>query len=257
MVRDRQRVMGEQHVEAGERPPRASDHVEGPLAPEFGKACFLHGPRHLAGQRAIPLLQQWCDTEDSELQRHAAPYLAVLDVNQLETAATEIADDAVGFGNGGEHALPGHLPFLLARQQLRIETNVTDPGEEVGAVRRIAHRRRGDDAGAGHAHLAGQQKEAFERGQRAVLRLFGQRLARPDALAEAGHDLFVEHDRGDSGRPRIDDEAHGVRPDVDDRNAFLMCSGHRDQGRRRRSLGTAPLLRSAAPRPESDGLVMK
>src|SRR5690606_37379513 len=108
-------------------------------------------------------------------------------------------------------------------------------------------------------------------------RLLPDAPAAGELRAKARHDLLVEQGEGDAPRAVIDDEADAVGTDVDDRSAAALVRGEgagadrrRDaieqshgrampaQGRSRKlSLGTASLFLSAAPRPESDGFVMK
>ena len=119
------------------------------------------------------------------------------DLDQLEAAAAEIADDAVGVGDAGEHALPRPIAFLLAGEDARLEADGVDPGEEGGAVRGVAHGRGGDDAGADDAHLVDQQAEAVERGQRPLLRRLDSSPVAASAAAEPGQHLLVEDHRRD------------------------------------------------------------
>ena len=155
LVGDRQRMVGQRHFEPGQRAPAAADHVEGPARRRAFEARAGHRLGDLARERGLAFLGERVEAQHAERQRGAAPDPAARDLDQLEAAAAEIADDPVRVGNGGEHALPRPLPFLLAREDARLEAELAHAGEEGGAVRGLAHRGGGDDAGADHASSAG------------------------------------------------------------------------------------------------------
>jgi hypothetical protein len=160
--------------------------------------------------------------------------------------------------NGRKHPQSRQPSLLLAGNDPWRETDRPHAFEKGLAVRGFAHRRRRHHARPHRAHLTRQQAEPLERPQCPGLRLLTEQARFADRAAEPGHHLFVEDHRRNPLRPRIDDEADGVGSDIDDRDRRL--GEHRAQCGPRGSdsfLGTAPLDRNAAPRPDSDGLVMK
>ena len=211
-------MVGERHFEPGQRAPAPAHHVEGPAR----RRAFEAGAGHRLGDPAreprLAFLGERVEPKHAERQRGAAPDPAARDLDQLEAAAAEIAGDPVRIGDGGKHPLSRPLPFLLAGKDARFEAELADAGEEGRAVRGLAHRGGGDDAGAHHLQLPDQQPEAIERGQRPRLRRLPD-LA--DLAAEPGEHLLVEDDRGDALGPGIDDEADRIGADVDDRDGFL------------------------------------
>jgi hypothetical protein len=151
------------------------------------------------------------------------PHPAFTHVDELQAAAAEIADDAVRPGNGGDDAISGHPPLLDARQHFRRDAERAHLVEELCAVRSVAHGGRRDHTRVRDAHVLEKQPEARHGGERAPLRFGIERAAPVEPLAEPRHHLFVEHDRRNAARARIDDEADRVRSDVDDRDRLARA----------------------------------
>ena len=176
LVGDRQRMVGQRHVEPRQRAPAAADHVEGPAR---GGACRSRRRRPpcaiFLAKRASPLRRRARrGGARRAAARRAAPTLppATSTSSRLPPPRSPTMPSASGMAE--MHALPGQLALLLAGQDARIEAERADPGEEGRAVRGLAHRGGGDDAGAADAHLVDQQPEALERGQRALLRVLAR-----------------------------------------------------------------------------------
>ena len=150
---------------------------------------------------------------------------AAADVGQLQAAAAEIADQPVGVGKAGEDALPRQPPFLLAGDDLRLEAERPDLVEKGVAVAGVAHRGGGEDPDVAHLHLADQQAEAAQGGERPGPRPLAEHAGLAQPLAEAGEHLFVEDDRGRARSARIDDQADRVGADVDDRHRLGVKQG--------------------------------
>jgi len=119
----------------------------------------------------------------------------------------------------------------------------------------VANGRGGDHASVLHAHVPKQELVPAQRRERLSLAFVGEISVVTKARAQSRHHLLVEDRCGGPLPSGIDDEAHGVRTDVDD------CDGLARQGRYRprwkRSFGTLRPFFSACPRPDSDGLLMK
>jgi hypothetical protein len=222
LMRDRQRMLDQMEVELRERAPTAADHVEIAAARRIREACRVDRFCDLLRESRFAAGFERGEAEHAERQRDASANLTVAQIDQLEAAAAEIADNAVRLGDGRDHPEASHAAFLLAGEQLRLEADVADSPEEELAIGRVAHRGGRDHADPDHAHLPGQEPEALECAQGPRLRLFGERTAGVRAAAEPGHDLLVEDDRRDPSRPRIDHEANRVGPDIDDRD---WCPG--------------------------------
>lgn len=216
------------------------------------------------------------------------PAFAIGDLDEFEAAAAKVGGNAAGAGEGGDHAGGAGAGFFLAGEQAGVEAEGPDRVQELGAVRCIARGGGGHAFDVFHLEQAQQAGEAAERDERAADALFGDRAGLAEVAAQPGAHLFVEDDDGCAGRPVVDHQTHGVRTDVDDRALFALeadadhrktrlmpiigglwsiASRARDSGqlpplcqmlpRLSESFGTFRPLASDAPRPESDGLVMK
>ena len=128
LVGDRQRMAGQRHFQPRERPPAAADQVEGPARRRAVEAGAGAPPWRPSSRRSLAFRGERVEPEHAERQRGAAPTLAAGNLDQLQAAAAEIADDAVGVGDGGKHALPRPLAFLLAGEDARIEAEPADRG---------------------------------------------------------------------------------------------------------------------------------
>ena len=191
-----------------------------------------------------------------------------IDIDQFQAAAAQISNHAMRAGKGAEHAVRAGHSLFLAGQQPRRQAERGNLVQEFAAIGGIAHRGRGHDIDLVHPLERQQDAIARQRGKRGGARAGAQHAVFRHALAQARGYLFVvEHGRR-AQRPAIDDEAQRVRPDVDDRAGRVLAiaavgKGHdraqsaAERPRRSASLGTLRPLVSAAPRPDSEGFVMK
>ena len=116
-------------------------------------------------------------------------------------------------------------------------------------------------------HPVAQRAKASQRRQRLVDGVGGQQPGRLHLAAEPAQHLLVEDRRRAAGQPLVDDEAHRVRADVDDRDRRpVIETTLRDIHRRTPPLNARSRRRtrlrgddslSDLPRPDRLGLVMK
>ena len=219
-------------------------------------------------ERARPALADCRDPQHAQWEGYALANLPVAHANQFEAAAAQVSDDAVGMGDRGQHALARALRLLLAGQYLDVEAKRLGGRDQFPAIACVANRGGGDGAQRSHLHLARDGGEAGQRDSRLGQARPLDRTRRGQPLAQARHDLLVEQDRRQSRRPLIDDEADRVGSDVDDRGPGCRrrclfgaaVEQRRDDAqcpRRSDNVGTDCAVASAAPRPDSDGLVIK
>ena len=174
IVGDRQRVVAGEHVDPRQSPPRAADEIERAAFAFGGEAAF---PEALAEQGrgmllAMPSSGSMRSTPSgSEMPRPARPSA---DFDQLEAAAAEVGDDAVGIGDRRQHAFAGQPGLFLRRRAARQSRPISSIAwTNSGPVAGVADGGGGDDLGLAHAHVAQQQLEPLEHGQRDVPRLAG------------------------------------------------------------------------------------
>src|SRR5438309_3404353 len=116
-------------------------------------------------------------------------------LDQLEAAAAEIADNAVGFGNPRQDSLAGQPRFFFGAQYLAVEADPFDLAHEFGPVLGVADRRGRDDVAPFHLHVSEQKLEALQCSQGLVARPVRKAPGTIDAGAEPGQNLFVEDRR--------------------------------------------------------------
>jgi hypothetical protein len=145
-VCDRQRVAGLAHVEPRETAPGPADKVERQARALPHPACFVDQPGDVAIERLARLGTHAGDSQHAQGKRNALPRLAVADADEFETAAAEIADDAVRVGDGRQHALARADRFLLAGQEFDLKPHRPCGVDQLSAVGGVAHRRRRDGA---------------------------------------------------------------------------------------------------------------
>ena len=188
-------------------------------------------------------------------------------VDQFEAAPAQIADNPARIGKGAEHAVGAGDRLFLAAEQAGFEAEVADRIQEGLAIARIA-------AGGGCHHVdflnpleVEDRTEPRERGEREGHGLGGKIAAFGHPFAQPRGDFLVVQHLGGAQRLAIDDQPDRIRADIDDR--ARTGAGDTGQGlhhagqatvappRRSASLGTLRPVVRAAPRPESEGLVMK
>ena len=218
-VHDVQRIAVLPHVQPGERAPGAADGVEAaPLALVQQIRLLkrlLDDLLRLLDRLRRDVLQR----KPAERERHAALGAMAVDFGEFERAAAEIAHDAARLVEAGHDAERRKLGLPLAGQHVDLDAaDALGLGDEGLAVLGVAAGRGGDRQHLADLHAIAQRAEAADRGERLVDRVRGQEPGRLHLAAEPGQHLLVE-DRGRTARqPLIDDEAHRVRADVDDRD---------------------------------------
>lgn len=215
-----ERIAALDDVDARKRAPSAADGVEGAAAAGGELRHLVELLAHDAVGALERFVREVLEREAAERQRHAAAHAVLAHIDQLERAAAEIADDAVGMMDAGDHAERRQPCLARARQDFDLHgADALGFRDEVGAVGGIA-------AGCGrnrkHAtdlHDAAQGPEPLQRGQRLVDGI-GRKQARALHLApEAAQRLLVE-DRNEAPRQSlVDDETDRVGTDIDDRDA--------------------------------------
>src|SRR5260221_486752 len=184
-----------------------------------------------------------------ERQGGALADLTEIDGNELDAAAAEIADDAVGLRNPGDDAERREMPLGGAVED--IDGNPAAPrrfGDELAPIARIAHGGGGDDVEPRHPDGARERDEALQILQRRRDGV-GIEAARPfEAAAETAQYFLVEQSERRAADAIVDDEPKRIRPDVDDGDATAESHGGGDLVRRfgpvvehqtRRRLGAA------------------
>ena len=142
-----------------------------------------------------------------------------LHFGQFERTAAEIADDAVGLVEAGDHAERGQ--FRLAPAGENVDLGAADSlglGDKGLAVLGVAARGGGDRPQLSDVHALAQRAKTPQRSQRLLDRIGRQQAGGLHLAAEAGEHLLVENRRRAAREAFVDHEPHGVRADVDDRD---------------------------------------
>ena len=230
-------------------------------------------------ERALAACAQAGQAQRPQRQRGAMPAPLRIDIDKFEASPAKIGDHAVCLRKRADHTVCAGDRFFLAAQQAGCHPQCANLVEEFRTVDCIARRRRRHHFDVANAleieqcAIPRKARQRRRRSPRTQLAVFRHALAEP-----RGH-LFVVQHIGRARRTAIDDEPHGVRTDIDDRAGGHIGRGAGEAGhlvqlaigydagryghaggiapRRRASLGTLLPLVSAAPRPESEGLVMK
>ena len=178
---------------------------------------------------------------------------AAHDADQFERAAAQIGYHAVGTRQPGDHAITGRLCLAPAIKDSCGQAQRADSVEEFLAVFRLAHCGGRDHIERIEVHRADQPRVPGQPRQRDLDRVRIQPPAGDHAPAQPGHQLFVVEHHGRANGATKHHQADGIGPDIDNRLATRYAHPRvcRD------SLGTSPASPSDAPRPESEGLVMK
>src|SRR5262249_12889800 len=135
-----------------------------------------------------------------------------------ETAAAEVAGEAVGSMKSGYDAESGKLGLLGAGQDGDlVGEDAFGLSDEFRTVLGVARRRRGDDLDMPCTELLHQRPEPPQRAKRALNRIGSEPTGRGDVTPEAAQYLLVEQRRRRPPCVFINDEADRVRPDVDHR----------------------------------------
>ena len=226
-----QRIVDRFHVDAREASPDAADGIERTILHaaqiEF-RQTIVHQLARLVGI-ALGAVHQ---AQRPERQRERIARLAAPDADHVEAAASEIGDEPVRVRNAGDHAFGGDARFVLARQNAhRRAPGGFGAAHELRAVRRIARRRRRHRFAHGHAQSVSQHPESRQRLQRHGAALAVQAAARHHVAADAADRFLVVQRRRRARFGFVDDETHGIRADIDDRNGTARL-GTRTRPRR-------------------------
>ena len=253
-----QRMAGMGHVQPRHRPPRPADRVEVP--PLRGAQPVDAGERLVDPLQRVggPLPVEVGEAQDAERQGRLAQHASAADLDQLEAPAAEVADDPLGAGHPPDHAEGRDTRLVLAAQDVdALAAGLAHPVGEVAPVGRLAHRRGGDQRQPADLHPAGEPAEPRD----GIDRRFDGRVAQPvgmgEVAAEGADRALVEH-RLRRPRPAvIDDEPDRIGADVDDPDRLAGLRRRASAGPGDQPGSRAPPLRSALPRPDRLGLVMK
>ena len=230
-----ERIAALDDVETRQRAPGAADRIEGPVTAGRELGDVGEFVAHDASGALQGFVREVLECQAAERQRHAAAHAVALDVDQLERAAAEVADDTVRIVDPGDDAKRGKFCFARAGQDMN--PGAADPlsrGDEVGAVGGVAAGRGGDSVDATDFLDAAQCVEAPQRGQRLGNRVRRQQAGRLHLAAEPAQRLLVEHGDQAARQRLVDDETHRVRANIDDSDA--------EARRRGRFTGQAPLM---------------
>ena len=214
-----QRILPLAHMQSGQGAPGPADRIKcapGEIIEQFGFGQNLaRDARRLLGRPLGGIHQRQAAKRESD----AAAGFSVVDIDQFERTAAEIADDAIGLMDRTQHAERREFGFPLAVEQ---RDSAADRAfrefEKLWAIRGVAHRRGRQRPDIPDAHRAAEHFEPLQRRQSLGDRLVRQKACCRNAFAEAAQHLFVE---GRRRRPRqgfVGDEAHRIRTDVDDRH---------------------------------------
>ena len=218
-VHDVQRIAVLPHVQPGERAPGAADGVEAAALALVQQVRLLERLlddlfRLLDGFRR-DVLQR----EPAERERHAAFGAMAVDFGEFERAAAEIADDAVGLWKPettpSAASSASRLPDSTSTStpQMRSASATKDLPFLASRQAAVAIARTCPTSMRSHS----ARKRRMRR-ERLLDRVGGEQAGRLHLAAETGQHLLVEDRRRAAGQPLIDDEAHRVRADVDDRD---------------------------------------
>ena len=252
-LQDVQRIAVKLHDEAREGAPGTADRVETPLCcgqRGAGLQLFLDPFTELLG-----IAHDIAERERADHQAFALPRCAA-DGLELEARAAEVADQADGLVQVDFHAARRQPRLVLSGQQAHgTAEDLARLLQEIGAIIRGTHGRRGHGLPAFDVQRLQDRPEASQRSERGDDTRRRQVPGLGQPLAEARHDFLVEALQDRRAQHIADHEANGVRPDIDDTglpglgNAHFGPSGSDRRGGR--------LTSSALPRPERLGLDMK
>ena len=174
-------------------------------------------------------------------------------MRQFKTSAAKIPDNAIGVLKACDDAVSCDFRLFVTRKQGCIQPQPTHGIQEFCPVARLPHCRCRHRNRLGNTHQFRNVAEPGERFERCLHRLWVKPAGRNDLPAKPGHHFFVEQHRRRTCRAIEHDQPDRVRSDIDHR----MTRRRPYFLRLKLSFGTADALSNEAPRPESDGFVMK
>ena len=219
------------HMHLGQRAPRTADGIER-LASRAGKPVDF-GQRLLdRSADRFALRHGLVEAQRAERQgRHLVGLLAA-DPDELQAAAAQVADDALGPGKAGHDAVGRKAGLVLAAQHPDFEARIAPQRLDEGrAVRRLAHGRGRKGRQARHLHGGGRTDEAAQvrPGLDDAVRV--EPAGGAQAAAQPAHHLLVEDRNRRAGRPLEHHKADGIGADVDDGDPppeiIVRCPGFR------------------------------
>jgi len=140
-----------------------------------------------------------------------------VDVDQLQRAAAEVADDAVRLVHAGDHTERRQIGLALAGKNLdRGAANALGLPDEGVAVARVTAGGGGDRPDPAHVQNVAQRPEAPQRVERGLDGIRRQKTGGLHLAAEASQHFFIEDRRRRPCQRFVDHKAHRVRADIDD-----------------------------------------
>src|SRR6185369_12551670 len=167
----------------------------------------------LASRRAV-------ESQHAQGQGQSAMNLPVGDIDQFQTAAAQVAHDAIRFGDRRQHTFAGQLRLAFGAQHFAAEADTIDLADERAAIFGFADSGGGQHISPFDPHVIDQQPEPAQRGERLVAGGRGERAALFEARAESGENLLVKNGSGNARRASVDHKANRVRPDIDNGYGF-------------------------------------
>ena len=155
----RQRIVGGDHVDPGERAPRAADHVERPPAPASRQPALLQRRRKMSRARslAVGIASTRSTPSGSEIAvTHRAARTSAS--SRLPPPRSPTMPSAPGIAD--MHAFAGEPRFLLAAQDFAVEADAPRSADELRPLRASRTAAVATDAGALDAHVVDQQPVA-------------------------------------------------------------------------------------------------
>ena len=218
-----QRVSAFLDLQTGECPPRTADRKQG-FAGVFAKpvdlvergADFLLHFRHVAGHLCLK-------THRAERQRYHLLHLAVVKCRQFETATAKVRDNSVFHVKSVLQGLGRKKSFFLSVENFdRATGHGLDGREQLAAIRRIADCRCRKCFQTVDPVTHRKLRKTHDGGEGAVHCLLRQcaRFAEPGAET-AEYPLVEQWVRVSVGDIE-NDQPNGIRPDVDDRESFVL-----------------------------------
>src|SRR5450755_4191946 len=142
------------------------------------------------GGRRIGFKEKFRQPDRSERLRNGVQQLPVLAHNQLTAAAADIDDErsSLGTGPAGLHAEVNQPRLFRPRNNLDVGSEGgADALHELGLVAGIAHRARGDGAGANDTEARVVRRHFRERYGQEIDGFFANAARSEDTLAEPGY----------------------------------------------------------------------